>query len=68
MVMRSSRRRSHPIVASDLLSGLAFYRAGVNEVARSPTVQRVLGTSASPSPLGKAELYLPAWARDRWFG
>lgn len=38
VVMRSSRQRSHPIVASCVLPGLAFYRTDMGLMSGSPTV------------------------------
>lgn len=38
-MVRTSRQRSRPIVASSLLSGLVFYRAVSNEMTRCSTVE-----------------------------
>jgi len=64
MVMRSSRRRSHLIVATDVRLGLLPGRCYWNK----HRTDRVFGISASPSPPGKAEPYPLAWAWDVWFG
>lgn len=48
MMMRSSRQRSHPIVASYVLPGLAYYRAGVSMVPGSPAVET---KAQGPPPL-----------------